>query len=62
MTNNLTNQTVAWNYVSLNDFAQTLKVIVITYDECVSNRRTLLLVSLHDINMHEMTILPELPC
>ena len=62
MANNLTNQTVAWNYVPLNDLAQTFEVIVVADDECVSNGSALLFVSLHDINVDEMAILPELPC
>lgn len=62
MANYLTNQTVAWNYVSLNDLTQAFEVIVVANDECVSNRSALLFVPLHDINVDEMAILPELPC
>jgi len=62
MANNLTNQTVAWNYVPLNDLAQTFEVIVVPDDECVTNGSALLFVPLHDINVDEMAILPELPC
>ena len=62
MTDDLTNKAITWNDISLNDLAQTLKVIVIAYDELISDSCSLLLLLLHDINMYKVAILPELPC
>ena len=56
----LTDETIARNDIAFDNLSETFKVIVIADNESASDSGTFRLISLSDVDMHNL-ILPELP-
>jgi hypothetical protein len=60
MADHLTDETVAWDDVSLDDLSQAFKLIVVTDSQDATDSGSRLFVALVDVNVN-VVILPELP-
>ena len=56
----ISNQSIARDYVPFDDLSETLEVVIVADDQSATDGRSLLLVSLNDIDMH-VVVFPELP-